>query len=57
MKRNLMRLILRFSVGAAVMLRSPPAFAQKNPEREAYFGQTHVHTSWSFDAEYERKGT
>ncbi len=27
------------------------AFAQeKNPERNAYFGETHVHTSWSFDA-------
>ena len=22
----------------------------KNPERNAYFGETHVHTSWSFDA-------
>ena len=26
------------------------AFAQGNPERNVYFGQTHVHTSWSFDA-------
>ena len=26
------------------------AWAQRNPEREAYFGETHVHTSWSFDA-------
>jgi hypothetical protein len=25
-------------------------FAEKNPLREAYFGETHVHTSWSFDA-------
>ena len=23
---------------------------QPNPERNAYFGETHVHTSWSFDA-------
>ena len=23
---------------------------EKNPERNAYFGETHVHTSWSFDA-------
>ncbi|HEY6288218.1 MAG TPA: DUF3604 domain-containing protein, partial [Nitrospiraceae bacterium] len=23
---------------------------QPNPEREAYFGETHVHTSWSLDA-------
>jgi hypothetical protein len=28
-----------------------PAFApQRKPLREAYFGETHVHTSWSFDA-------
>ena len=27
-----------------------PVFAQGNPERNVYFGQTHVHTSWSFDA-------
>src|SRR5262252_11037301 len=27
------------------------AFAQeKNPDRNAYFGETHVHTSWSLDA-------
>ena len=26
------------------------ALAAPNPEREAYFGETHVHTSWSFDA-------
>jgi hypothetical protein len=30
---------------------SAPAFAEeKNPERNAYFGETHVHTSWSLDA-------
>src|SRR5262245_65880627 len=30
---------------------APPALAQvKNPYREAYFGETHVHTSWSLDA-------
>ncbi len=22
----------------------------KNPERNVYYGETHVHTSWSFDA-------
>jgi hypothetical protein len=26
------------------------AMAERNPERKAYFGETHVHTSWSFDA-------
>ena len=32
---------------AAVVVRVSP---EKNPDREAYFGETHVHTSWSFDA-------
>jgi hypothetical protein len=32
-------------------LLSAPTFAEeKNPERNAYFGETHVHTSWSLDA-------
>ena len=36
---------LTISVGIA------PAVAQQpNPERNAYFGETHIHTSWSFDA-------
>ncbi len=26
------------------------SFAAPNPERDAYFGETHVHTSWSLDA-------
>lgn len=34
---------------AAIALASP-ASAQRNPERNAYFGQTHQHTSWSLDA-------
>ena len=29
---------------------SAPAFAQAPPQREAFFGQTHSHTSWSLDA-------
>ena len=24
--------------------------AAPNPERDVFFGETHVHTSWSFDA-------
>ena len=32
------------------VLAASPVFAQGNPERNVYFGQTHVHTSWSFDA-------
>jgi hypothetical protein len=31
-------------------MASLPASAQDNPDRNAYFGETHVHTSWSFDA-------
>jgi hypothetical protein len=31
-------------------LAASPAHAQRNPERNAYFGETHVHTSWSLDA-------
>ena len=29
---------------------APPAAAQPNPDKNAYFGETHVHTSWSLDA-------
>jgi hypothetical protein len=25
-------------------------FAQEVPQRDVFFGETHVHTSWSFDA-------
>ena len=39
--------VLGFGIG---VLAASPGFAQGNPERNAYFGQTHVHTSWSFDA-------
>ena len=32
-------------------LAAGPALAQtKNPDRDAYFGETHLHTSWSLDA-------
>ena len=29
---------------------APPACAQPNPDRDAYFGEEHIHTSWSVDA-------
>src|SRR5262245_14797486 len=29
---------------------APAADPQRNPERNAYFGETHIHTSWSVDA-------
>jgi hypothetical protein len=31
-------------------LTAAPALAQKNPQKDAFFGQTHSHTSWSLDA-------
>ena len=35
----------------ALTLVIAPALAQeKNPERNAYFGEEHIHTSWSLDA-------
>ena len=32
------------------LLSSSAALAQSNPDREAFYGETHLHTSWSFDA-------
>jgi hypothetical protein len=29
---------------------APPASGQANPDRDAYFGEEHIHTSWSVDA-------
>ena len=37
-------------VGLVSIVLMSPASAQRNPERNAYFGQTHQHTSWSLDA-------
>ena len=34
----------------ALNLAGGAASAQSNPERNAYFGETHIHTSWSVDA-------
>jgi Protein of unknown function (DUF3604) len=46
---------LAFFTTALVLLPCFPAVAQqatpqRNPERDAYFGETHIHTSWSVDA-------
>jgi hypothetical protein len=49
MKRSPSLVSVMFLLGIA--LAAMPIFAQqKNPERNAYFGQTHQHTSWSPDA-------
>ncbi len=37
-------------VGLVGWLASPALAQTKNPDREAYFGETHIHTSWSVDA-------
>ena len=42
---------VRLALAGAVALASLQAVAQqKNPDKNAYFGETHVHTSWSPDA-------
>ena len=38
---------LSATLGATLVL---PSLAAPNPERDAYFGETHLHTSWSVDA-------
>ena len=35
---------------AAFSLTTASSFAAPNPEKDVFFGETHVHTSWSFDA-------
>ncbi len=47
--RTAMAAILMLAM-AAVLEISPALAQEKNPERNAYFGQTHQHTSWSPDA-------
>ncbi len=43
--------VASLAVAAAVALAVAPAVAQqKNPDKNAYFGETHLHTSWSADA-------
>jgi hypothetical protein len=31
--------------GASLLATAPASAQQKNPERNAYFGETHIHTS------------
>ena len=39
------------ALGLTTPVAGAPALAQEsNPLRDAYFGETHVHTSWSLDA-------
>jgi hypothetical protein len=44
------RFALALPAVIVLSLAALPASAGKNPERNAYFGETHIHTSWSFDS-------
>lgn len=37
-------------IGVIVLLSTSVPASAGNPDRDAYFGETHVHTSWSLDA-------
>jgi hypothetical protein len=48
---NRVKSIFPALLGAALMIaKASPAFTQTNPERNAYFGELHIHSSWSVDA-------
>ena len=44
------RRLVAMIVGAGLCSSTLLAHAEKNPLRDAFFGETHIHTSWSFDA-------
>src|SRR5438034_10192985 len=50
MKNHNSRIQLFGAIVAATTLSLTCGFAAPNPDRDAYFGETHVHTSWSLDA-------
>ena len=37
-------------LGAILSSSATLGHAEQNPLRDAFFGETHIHTSWSFDA-------
>ena len=45
-----MRILLPMSLVVLSLALPPPALSESNPERNVYFGEQHLHTSWSFDA-------
>jgi Protein of unknown function (DUF3604) len=45
-----MTLRVRIAFLLAMTVAAPSPAQEKNPERNAYFGETHIHTSWSVDA-------
>ena len=48
--KKLVRLGIAALTGASLIVTVASAIAAPNPLRDAYFGETHVHTSWSLDA-------
>src|SRR3974390_3554349 len=46
----LKRLAKLLAAGVLGLVSFPALAQQPNPEREAYFGEPHLHTSWSVDA-------
>lgn len=44
--------LITLSAALACCFAAPPCVVaqERNPERNAYFGETHIHTSWSVDA-------
>jgi hypothetical protein len=49
--RVVMRAIVTIVLGTGVIVSTPVrSVAEPNRDREAFFGETHVHTSWSLDA-------
>ena len=45
-----LRSLVAMLLGAGLCGSTLPAHAEKNALRDAFFGETHIHTSWSFDA-------
>src|SRR5574338_1519141 len=44
------RTIALAALAATLALGARHSLAEDSPERKAWFGETHVHTSWSLDA-------
>jgi len=49
-RRIKIRRLIAMLLGAGFCASALPALAEKNPLRDVFFGETHIHTSWSFDA-------
>ena len=45
-----MKLLINLATGLFVAAACVPVMAQESSERRALFGETHIHTVWSFDA-------